>query len=168
MSKYKTREVMKVCNYYKNKLPDYLSGTLSEKESADIASHLASCQSCMKEAARIEKIANAFLEPEDVPVNPFLYTRIESRLMRPKTTEKNMARRLLQPLAYVTVLFLGIYLGIQLGTNVQNNNETSYADAYAETQYFNEMKLDPISTTILKADTEDDVTKNEQDDENEQ
>ncbi len=157
---------MKTCKDYIKALPDYLAGTLPEQQSGAMSAHIAACTNCRKEAERINRVANAFLEPRQVSVNPFLYTRIQSRLMQPAKEQRTLAARLLQPLAYVTVLFLGVYLGIQIGTSSNEvAAENSHTEAYVQTQYFNEMKLDPLSETMLQVGKEKDDIKNKENDE---
>jgi len=161
---------MKTCKQYKSKLANYLAGKLSTDQSVDVAAHLKICPGCRIQAEKMEKLADAFLSPSNVPVNPFLYTRIQNRLLTPTQPKKSLVARFLQPAAYVVVLFLGIYLGIQLGYSTKSDTASSYADAYVESLYFNEMKLDPITTNLLQAEeeTEIDKMKKEENDENQQ
>lgn len=161
---------MKTCKKYKSKIADYLAEALPQDQAQAVAAHLKECSACRLQAEKMEKLADAFLSPSDVPVNPFLYTRIQGRLLTPTQPQKSLVARFLQPAAYVMVLFLGIYLGIQLGQTTKSDTDSTYADAYVESLYFNEMKLDPLTTNMLQAeeDAEIDNLKKDENDESQQ
>ena len=56
------------CHKIKRLVSDYVDGTLSERQSADVASHLRSCRSCQREVADLKKtqhlLKNFYIEPE--------------------------------------------------------------------------------------------------------
>ena len=56
------------CHKIERLVSDYIDGTLSERQTADVASHIRSCQSCKREVADLKKtrhlLKNFYVEPE--------------------------------------------------------------------------------------------------------
>ena len=56
------------CHKIKRFVSDYIDGTLPERQSTDIASHIRSCRSCRREVADVKKtqhlLKNFYIEPE--------------------------------------------------------------------------------------------------------
>ena len=56
------------CHKIEHRISDYIDGTLSERQTAAVASHLRSCQSCQREVADLKKaqhlLKNFYVEPD--------------------------------------------------------------------------------------------------------
>ena len=71
------------CYKIERLVSDYIDGTLSEQQTADVASHIRSCQSCKRQVADLKKtqhlLKNFYVEPE---ASDIYYTQFATRLQK--------------------------------------------------------------------------------------
>ena len=100
------------CYKIERLLSDYIGGTLSERQTADVTSHIRSCRSCKREVADLKKtqhlLKNFYVEPE---ASDTYYTQFATRLQ--KRIEQSAPTALHQRFAAATTR-----LGWQLLTQV--------------------------------------------------
>ncbi len=147
------------CSEVHKQLFAYLEGELSEKQVIQIDHHLEVCASCRLVFENTREAWNDLRE-EEIPYQPFFYTRLKQRMENRKNRSvPNLARigrAILQPAIYFVILGLGIYIGVQLGQGVEPQNETAstseqtnYIENYARSQYLNGMELELVEQEML-------------------
>jgi predicted anti-sigma-YlaC factor YlaD len=100
------------CKSTGKKLIFFLDNSLNPEETVLVAAHLEQCPECRAKLEFLKEIlAQADIE-KTTEVNPFLFTRIQSRLEQVK---EHKTKRILQPLAISVALVIGILSGILLG-----------------------------------------------------
>jgi predicted anti-sigma-YlaC factor YlaD len=137
----------------------YLDGELSENEIRRIDNHLEECASCRSVYENTREAWNALRE-EEIPHQPFFYTRLKQRMENRKNRSvpdlNRIGRAILQPAIYFIILGLGIYIGVQLGQGIEPQDGTvstteqiNYMENYAKSQYLNGMELERIEQEML-------------------
>ena len=112
------------CYKIESLISDYIDGTLSEQQTANVASHIRSCRSCKREVADLKKtqhlLKNFYVEPE---ASDIYYTQFATRLQ--KRIEQSAPTALHQRFAAATTR-----LGWQLLTQVYR-----YADRFRPSRF---------------------------------
>ncbi|MGM0531373.1 MAG: zf-HC2 domain-containing protein [Bacteroidota bacterium] len=147
------------CSEVHKQLFQYLDGELSESQIKLIYDHLENCASCRSICENTKEAWNA-VQNEEIPYQPFFYTRLKQKMENRKTKSvpgfTRIGRAILQPAIYFIVLGLGIYIGVHLGQGLQTQNETAsateqinYIESYAKSQYLNGMELEIVEQELL-------------------
>lgn len=106
---------MKSNKHVKRKLSAYLDGELNEAGRRQVRAHLHSCDACAEEERNLRQILKTLDILPEADAQPFLYTRIRSRL---DAGERNQGseiwQRFLIPFSSAAVIVLGIFFGSQL------------------------------------------------------
>ncbi|MBN2414776.1 zf-HC2 domain-containing protein [bacterium] len=112
----------------------YIDGELTEERMQEIRRHLEDCAACAQKCGSMQKLWDAVgsLPPES-PM-PFFYTRVAARLHRAERYA-TLKERILVPLSFALVLFLGVITGSMFGGGRQQDAafaETSVTLEYLE------------------------------------
>ena len=107
------------CDKIERLLSDYIDGTLSERQTADVASHLRSCRSCKREVVDLKKtnhlLENFYVEPE---ASDAYYARFTTRLQQ--RIEQSAPTALHQRL-FAAATHLGWHLLTQLHRRIDHS-----------------------------------------------
>ena len=107
------------CDNIERLLSDYIDGTLSERQTADVALHLRSCGSCKREVVDLKKtnhlLENFYVEPE---ASDAYYARFTTRLQH--RIEQSAPTALHQQL-FAVATRLGWHLLTQLHRGIENS-----------------------------------------------
>lgn len=112
----------------------YIDGELREERMKEVRSHLDVCASCAEKCRQMQRVWDAIgCLPQETPA-PFFYTRVAARLRRVEryTTIKD---RILVPLSFALVLFLGIITGSMFGTGVGSRQDAAFAESSITQEY---------------------------------
>lgn len=159
------------CSEVHKQLLLYIDGELSENQIKRIYEHLKVCSSCHSVYENTRKAWKA-LRNEEIPHQPFFYTRLKQRMEKRKSKSvpdfTRIGRAILQPAIYFIVLGLGIYIGVHLGQGLEPQNETvssteqiNYIESYAKSHYLNGMELETVEQEMLTEKQTENESNNE-------
>lgn len=134
------------CKAIEKKLIFYLEGEITDEESKIISNHLEVCNLC---AAKIQYLKESFqvIETEkSTEVKPFLYTRIQSRML-PK--ENTVRRWILAPMAIASVLTIGVIVGTMVGKMTINQSNSSAQIERDVAYLFNDAGIESVEIRLL-------------------
>jgi predicted anti-sigma-YlaC factor YlaD len=145
------------CKIIHKNLIFYLDGELSPEETKKTEEHLKECQSCYAFTEEMKKTLGIIQAEKITEVNPFIYTRIKTRLENQGTTVTKAARkpvyqRILQPVVIAAGLFVGIYTGIEIGHAPYRNEMKTLVAEQGLVPYIDEMKTEPLENFIINQD----------------
>ncbi len=140
------------CQQIQNRLLFFIEGSLSEKETADVSSHIQSCSECKSIYIEL-KATLGVIETEKKPeVNPFLFTRIQQQIENKQSIEKRKVNiaRILQPFVIAVFLLFGILAGFLMGTEFYYPQDDSISESNNnEAYYINDFQQERIETFLL-------------------
>lgn len=153
------------CKDVHTRLLDYAEGNLSEEEREQVSRHLQECEACSKLYPDMKE-AWQMAREENIPHQPFFYTRVRQRLEEERNrgvpASRPAFRTLLQPALFFLVLGLGIAIGIQLGKGVgprgtitASNQQGDYLESYAQDQYWNGFQIESLEQEFFFTDSVD-------------
>ena len=96
------------CKNIENKLIFYIEDKLSDSENLQIRQHLEKCSECSKKAEFIRLSLASIGCQESEKVNPFIATRILSKI---ETDKKLSVKKVLQPVFIAILVLFTILLG---------------------------------------------------------
>jgi len=146
------------CRLVKNNMLDYAEGNLSADVRNQISDHLHSCLACQGYYKLMNEFLKAINEERAVAVNPFLFTRIESKLKSDHEAPIiSLRSRFLRTYYYyaaviIIALSIGVFTGKELG-NLLNRNEnntviTSETEQLKQDFYLNDIEKDDVSQLL--------------------
>jgi len=122
------------CNKPNSDLFSYAEGLLLKGEAADVKKHLEGCESCRKQFEQITGFLSVIDERKNVNENPFLFTRIEARMLRPEPVQMFAVRRLVPTMVALLFFAGGVFAGINIGSLYGTDSESSQALVYETKQ----------------------------------
>ena len=135
------------CKSTENKLIFYLENSLPADQIREISNHLASCPGC---SARLEYLKEtlSFLDKEkNIPVQPFLFTRIQGRMQEAETPRKF---RVLRPLFIATALIAGLFSGILMARLTVSHPPANLSQEYEIADLFYEDRMENMEYMLLE------------------
>ncbi len=145
------------CRVIHKKLIFYLDGELSQEETKKTEAHLSQCPACFAFAEEMKKTLGIIQAEKITEVNPFIYTRIKTRLenqgkIETKPVLKPVFVRILQPAAIAIGLMAGIYTGIKIGHAPYRNEMKMMVAEQGLVPYIDEMKNEPLEIFLINQD----------------
>jgi anti-sigma factor RsiW len=147
------------CNKPNSDLFSYAEGLLSEEEASAVAKHLEGCESCRKLYEQITGVLSVIDEQKAVAENPFFFTRVEARMLRPEPVQIFAVRRLVPTMVALLFFAGGVFAGINIGGLYGNDSESSQALVYETKQFLDDFNGEPIEAYIINLNPENDDTK---------
>ena len=137
---------------------DYAEGKLSADVRNEISDYLHSCLACQGYYMLINEFLKTIDKERAISVNPFLFTRIESKLKSEHETPIiSLRTRFLRTYYYyaaviIIALSIGVFAGKELG-NLMNRNEnntviTSETEQLKQDFYLNDIEKDDVSQLL--------------------
>ena len=156
--KSKTAHKMK-CNKLNIDLFSYAEGTLPGEQTAAVEEHLAGCIACRELAEEIKGVLAVVEAEKRVEENPFFFTRVEARMLRPVKQPELSLVRLLPTMVAVLFFVGGVFAGINIGSLYGAGGESSERLVYETKQYIDDFGQEPIESYIINLYPESDDTK---------
>jgi hypothetical protein len=148
VSKVKRRKQMK-CTRPVSDLIFYAEGTLNTEKIPEIELHLSDCTMC-KEFLESVKTALSYIESDKViEVNPYFYTRVESRMQSMVTHVPVSFKRFIPALVAATIFIGGVLTGINIGKLLPVSQYKSEEALTQERKYLDELDQESIETFFL-------------------
>jgi len=129
------------CKIIEKKLLFYVEGNLPENEKNSISKHLENCNSCAKKLAFIKENFILIDIEKKEKINPFIATKIQSKIAQRKLKTKTTFTKILQPVMIAVLLVIAVWFGNfisnsfdSMQTNnyqAQNNQNTDNAEQFA-------------------------------------
>jgi hypothetical protein len=119
------------CNNIQIKLIDYLEKRLSADEVMVVSNHLKSCLACAGQFKFIEQTYGLIDEEMEMPINPFFYSKVITRLDTQLIPNKNLGDWIqwLKPVGIAASMMIGFYIG---SYEVLQESETTSETEIAE------------------------------------
>lgn len=146
----------------KNQNIDFFSfaeGLLPKEESAAIEKHLEGCEACRRVLEEVKGMLAVIGAEKMVKENPFFFTRVESRMLRPVAQPLFAVRRLVPTMVAALFFAGGVFAGINFGKLYGNGSSSSKALVYETKQFLDDFTQEPIESYIIDLYTHDDDTK---------
>lgn len=142
------------CKEIHNQISPYLGGLLDEKRLELFESHLDGCVLCKQLVNEVSATMISADDEQRLLPDPFLSTRLLQEIEnRAENRLFTRIQRILQPVAIVTMLFIGAYLGIGLGNSFRSNQD-ELIKAESETLIadflFNDIDYESIELFLLE------------------
>lgn len=141
------------CKTIHNKLIFFLEKELTVSEMKLVQEHLDNCSECVLFVEEMKLTLDILTTEKNQEENTFFYTRVKARLEN-REAEQVVGRpvfaRVLQPLAFSTILLLGIYGGIKLGQPHKTELASTTTSEQQMIPYLNEMDAEPIETFLME------------------
>ena len=147
------------CNKPNSDLFSYAEGLLLKEEAAAVEQHLRGCESCRKQYEQIAGVLSVIDEQKNVAENPFLFTRIEARMLRPEPAQIFTLKRLVPSMVAMLFFAGGVFAGINIGSLYGTDSESSQALVYETKQYLDDFSQEPIEAYIIDLNPESNDTK---------
>ncbi len=141
------------CKTIHNKIIFYLEQELPAVEMLQVKQHLETCRECALFAAELQTTLGIIAGERVGENDPYFYTRLKARMENRAAQSKRIPMvlaRIVQPLAFLMVLFIGIYGGIKLGQTPKNSSPRTHNSEQQMVPYFNEMKAEPIEAFLME------------------
>ncbi len=141
------------CREIHQNISSYINGSLSGQEFENFESHLETCTSCAQLLANVTSTLSSIDVRAQLQPNPYLYTRLIQEIENRK--QKGWIagmQRILQPIAFVAILIIGVYLGIGLGNNyvvIDEEYASTEMQNFVDDYLFNDMDYEPIESFLL-------------------
>ena len=138
----------------KEKMILYYNNELSHIQSEKVKMHMENCEECLHLYSNLELTYNLTNEKEFVEPNPFLYTRINQRLVDIKYNENQTILQALYPKLLQTVLFsfvviIGLLGGIMLGSIDKNQVYEQSLTSPTTEFYFNDLEQEQMEALLI-------------------
>jgi len=118
---YKQRDIMN-CKKTQHQFVFFIEGALSTEKTAEVLAHLQQCEACSLLFNNIKDTYSAFDGIPVPDVNPYLASKIESRLKK-RSIQLNTAyltfNRILPKVAASAIIIIGLVLGIFVGDQMK-------------------------------------------------
>ncbi len=141
------------CKEIHKQINPYLNGALDVVQSKSFESHLEECTSCRLLLANVTATMSSIENREILQPNPFLFTRISQEIEnRANKSPVAGLQRILQPIAIVAILAVGIYMGIGLGNSyvyVEDEYASSEIESIVDGFLFDDMKYESIEIFLM-------------------
>ena len=136
----------------KCKIPDrdlflYAENSLSAEAKDQIESHLAECSECTHFLSFLEESMKIVQKDKEIDPNPFLFTRIMSRIEN-KKEETRYSKKFIPAFVFSLLLITGILGGVLMGSLYSGSSNYSN-DLQEEVSYFNDIRQESIETFFL-------------------
>jgi predicted anti-sigma-YlaC factor YlaD len=107
------------CDKVKIYIAENLGDSFSKEPPEEIKQHLETCDTCQAYFDFIKETQHSFInENEEIKSNPFLYTKLQSRMADTKTHKKSMIRKaVLRPVFAGLIIIASISFGVFIGNN---------------------------------------------------
>ncbi len=112
------------CKEIHHQINPYLSGLLDDKKRMLFESHLEECVLCKQLINEVNATIISADNEQRLQADPFLSTRLLQEIENRKENRLlAKVQRILQPIAFVALLFIGAYLGIGLGNSFVSESD---------------------------------------------
>jgi predicted anti-sigma-YlaC factor YlaD len=111
-----------ICKEVHKRINSYLNDQLTKVESLDFELHLEGCASCRNIINEVKQTLELANEKNQISANPFMFTRIQQQIINHDNKSTGVWQRVLQPIAAVAIIVIGLSAGIGLGTKYYNDN----------------------------------------------
>lgn len=125
----------------------YIDGSLGEKDTIEVKKHLPQCPYCSQQIAVLTKIWKNGTAIEQLRPSPFLWTKLEARIVQSETTD-NVIQKFIPALRYsaaivlfIISIFLGNYLGNLPKSSAQQSSEVTSNEYFARTYHLDSFEL---------------------------
>ena len=145
------------CQETENNMMSYFDKELSNETALSFVSHIAECQHCAHAYLNLKAVLQT-IDTEKIQQDDFyFYTRLQQRMDNKKHTvsvSQYIPKYVLQSIAIVCLLAIGIFTGIQIGNQYSTNNinltaeetRTSQLNAYSEEMFIAEMNNEKMES----------------------
>lgn len=131
------------CKQIDKNLIFYIEGSIKESEKTIIQNHIESCPEC---AAKLNYLKSSLAQLElikDSVPKPFMFTRIQGRLSKAPSVNRN---RVFVPVAWAAILVVGLLMGSLIGnTIIPFETQSNYEVAYL----FNDSGLENVESYLM-------------------
>ena len=142
------------CNYRHNLYIDYLEGKLDRESQYKIEEHLRVCDSCMEFVKKLKETFSVIEEEKSVSPDPFMYTRIQSKLgSGGKHTPVLRLKLVFQSVAAAVLILLGIYTGKLIGQGFSDKKSLN-TDYQTEVYYLYDVPNQLVNSELLSIKSE--------------
>jgi len=143
------------CKNINNDLISYAEESLSADRRDYIDSHKADCSECKEFIFSLEEALEVIESDKEVIENPFLYTRLLTKLDTNEKDSRTNAKRFIPAFLFAATLFLGILGGISLGKFYSDNTSGYSSDLQEEISYIDDFMQEPIENFFLTSNEEE-------------
>jgi hypothetical protein len=146
---------MKCKKIYK-KMNSYFGEKLTKLEYQKFELHLKNCASCHNIISEVEHTLNLPNETKQLVADSFMFTRIQQQIINHTRQGTNLWQRVLQPIAAMVIIAIGLTVGIGLGSKYYNDStnqgfELSDVESQLSNDelYLNAIAYESIETFLL-------------------
>lgn len=150
------------CKQIHKLLPDYIDQNLSEKRGYLVRSHIENCEECSLLYKQLQQSLKLLKPSSEISEQPYYFTSLKQRMenrieAKMSILSRNMSKKILQPIIYLSSLVIAVYIGILIGSNSSipnqftrlNSQEQRYIEEFVEYNYLNDYEIEPIETLFL-------------------
>ncbi len=143
-----------ICKEVHKKMSSYLSQELNEKQLQSFELHTKDCASCRQLISEINTTLSFVDRTDNLSADPYMFTRIQAKIENRDTKISRNWKRVLQPIAIVLFMGVGLFSGISLGSKYYNdsfyqNAENAQTDSQDEDIYLNALAYESIESFLL-------------------
>lgn len=143
------------CKTLRNDLIFYAEDSISAERRQLIDSHLEECSECREFLIFLKQSVKVIEKDKEISSNPFLYTRILTKIDANEHQTSGYSKRLIPAFAFSIILAASILGGVYLGKLYSENTSRYSSDLQEEISYLDEIKQESIETFFLTSnDTE--------------
>jgi predicted anti-sigma-YlaC factor YlaD len=143
------------CRTLNNDLFLYAEGRLPQDKREYLESHLKECSGCREYLAFLRKSMIIIEKDREVEHNPFLYSRVVSKLESPDNYQWIYIKRLIPSMAFIVLLVVGVLGGINIG-RLYSGTDIYSNELKEEIMYLDDIKQESIETFFLTSNDEED------------
>lgn len=147
------------CNKLNIDLFSYAEGTLSEEDTTAVEKHLEDCVACSSFVAEIRGVLAVMEAEKKVTENPFFFTRVEAKMLKPSKQPQLSLVRLLPTMVAVLFFVGGVFAGINIGKLYGPDAGASEKLVFETKQFIDDLGQEPIESLIINLYPENDDTK---------
>lgn len=145
------------CNKPNRDLIFYVEDSLDPGRKKEITQHLSECDSCRNFVNELKQSLEIIEKEKRVETNPFLYSRIHSKIINYEHqvhTFRVFALKILRPVFIVLLIASCIFSGIKLGSFYRSSYTDEDSEVQVITYYLNDLQHEPVETILLSEEVE--------------
>ncbi|MDX9928719.1 MAG: zf-HC2 domain-containing protein [Bacteroidales bacterium] len=137
------------CREINRYLFSYAEGQLSDEESIAVEKHLEACSECKGIVDEIRLFLAFVDEDKRVEENPFFFTRVESRLLKPVAGRSLAPSRLIPAFAALLFFIGGILAGVNIGKLYGTGDDGNDMIVNVTRPFLDELSQEPLESWFI-------------------